>query len=62
MTANDVMKTRDVTKNFNETLRIYLSFEELNGFFYSFTFNSLLSDACRYSFAFILDSFDISWL
>ena len=36
MTANDVMKTCDVIKNFNETLRIYLSFEEMNGLFYSF--------------------------
>ena len=35
------MKTGDVSKNFNEKLQIYLSFEELNGFFYSFTFNSL---------------------
>ena len=34
MTANDVMKTCDVTKNFNETLRIYLSFEELNVLFF----------------------------
>ena len=41
MTANDVMKTGDVTKNFNEKLRIYLSFKVLNGFFYSITFNSL---------------------
>ena len=30
MTANDVMKTGDVTKNFNEKLQIYLSSEELN--------------------------------
>ena len=35
------MKTDDVTKNFNAKLQIYLSFEELNGFFYFFTFNSL---------------------
>ena len=35
------MKTGDVTKNFNEKLQIYLSFEELNGVFYSFTFNSV---------------------
>ena len=41
MTANDVMKTGDVTKNFNEKLRIYLSFKELTGFFYSYTFNSV---------------------
>ena len=41
MSENDVMKTVDVTSNFNEKLQIYLSFEELNGFFYSFTFNSL---------------------
>ena len=41
MSANDVMKTGDITKNFNEKLQIYLSFEELNGVFYSFTFNSL---------------------
>ena len=27
MTANDVMKTCDVTKNFNEALRIYLTFK-----------------------------------
>ena len=40
MTVNDVMKTGDVTKNFNEKLQIYLSFEELNCFFYSFTFTS----------------------
>ena len=32
MTANDAMKTGDVTKNFNEKLRIYLSFKELNSF------------------------------
>ena len=30
MTANDVTKTGGVTKNFNEMLQIYLSFEELN--------------------------------
>ena len=38
MTANNVMKTGDVTKNFNEKLRIYLSLKELNVvvFFYSF--------------------------
>ena len=41
MTANYGMKTYDVPKNFNEPLRIYLSFEDLNGFFYSFTFYSL---------------------
>ena len=41
MTANDIMKTGDVTKTFNEKLRIYLLFKELNGFSYSFTFNSL---------------------
>ena len=41
MSANGVMKTGDVTKNFNKKLQIYLSFEELNGVFYSFTFNSL---------------------
>ena len=35
------MKTGDVTKNFNEKLQIYLSFKEMNGFFYSFTFKSL---------------------
>ena len=37
------MKTGDITKNFNEKLQIYLdlSFEELNGFSYSFTFNCL---------------------
>ena len=36
------MKTGDVTKNFNEKLQIYLSFEELSVFFfYSFTFNTL---------------------
>ena len=35
------MKTGDVAKNFNEKLQIYLSFEELNEFFYSFTFHSL---------------------
>ena len=35
------MKTGDVTKNFNKKLQIYLSFEELDGIFYSFTFNSL---------------------
>ena len=40
MSANDVMKTGDVTQNFNEKLQIYLSFEELNVFFYTFTFNS----------------------
>ena len=32
MSANDVMKTGDVTMNFNEKLQIYLQFEELNGF------------------------------
>ena len=32
MTADDVMKTGDVTKNFNEKLQIYLPFEELNVF------------------------------
>ena len=41
MAANDVMKTGDVTNIFNEKLRIYLPFNVLNGFFYSFTFNSL---------------------
>ena len=42
MSANAVMKTGDVTKNLNEKLQIYLSFKELNGFFfYSFTLNSL---------------------
>ena len=41
MTAIDVMETGDVTKNFIEKLLIYLSFKERNGFFYSFTFNSL---------------------
>ena len=41
MTANDVMKSGDVTKNLNEKLQIYLSFEELNVLFYSFTLNSL---------------------
>ena len=57
------MKTDDVTKNFNEKLQIYLSFEKLNEFFYSFTFNSLLSDTCKHSFAFILEKKkDISWL
>ena len=35
------MKTGDVTKNFNKKLQIYLSFEELSGFFYTFTFKSL---------------------
>ena len=35
MTANDVMKIGDVTKNFNEKLRIYLSYKELNGLFNS---------------------------
>ena len=33
MTANDVMKTDDIAKNFNEKLQIYLSFEELNEFY-----------------------------
>ena len=56
MSANDVMKTSDVTKNFNEKLQIYLSFEELTVFFYSFTFSSL-------SFAFIFRKKEnISWL
>ena len=41
MTANDVLKTCVVTKNFNEKLQIYIPLEELNGFLYSFTFNSL---------------------
>ena len=36
MTANDVMKTGDVTKNFNEKLRIYLPFKEMNVFFLHF--------------------------
>ena len=35
MTANGAMKTGDVTKNFNEKLRIYLSFKQLNVFFFS---------------------------
>ena len=60
MTANVVIKTGDHTKSFNGKLRIYLQFEELNGFFYSFAFNSLQSDTYRHSFAFILDSFNIS--
>ena len=34
MTANGAMKTGDVTKNFNEKLLIYLSFKELNVFFF----------------------------
>ena len=38
MSANDIMKTGYVT---NGKLQIYLSFEELNALFYSFTFNSL---------------------
>ena len=62
MSANDVMKTGDVTKNFIEKLQISLSFEELNGFVYSLTFNSLQSGTCRHSFAFILEKFGISWL
>ena len=41
MTANGAMKTGDVTKNFNEKLRIYLSFKELNVFFFVF-FSNLL--------------------
>ena len=37
MTANDVMKTGDVTKNFyiNEKLRIYLSLKKTECFFFS---------------------------
>ena len=35
MTANGAMKTGNVTENFNEKLRIYLSFKELNVFFFS---------------------------
>ena len=38
MSANNVMKTGDVTKNFNERLQICLSFEELNVFFFLFLF------------------------
>ena len=38
MTANGAMKTGDVTKNFNEKLRIYLSFKELNVFFFFLIF------------------------
>ena len=41
MTANGAMKTGDVTKNFNEKLRIYLSFKELNVLFLFF-FSNLL--------------------
>ena len=45
MTANDVMKTGDVTKNFNETLMkssCEYSYQRAECFFfYSFTFNSL---------------------
>ena len=37
MTANGAMKTGDVTKNFNEKLRIYLSFKELNVLFFFFS-------------------------
>ena len=33
MTGNGAMKTGDVTKTFNEKLRIYLLFKELNVFF-----------------------------
>ena len=48
MTAKDVMKTGDVTMNFNKKLRLYLSFKELN------FFSTLLHlTACRHSFAFI---------
>ena len=39
------MKTGDVTKNFNEKLQIYLSFEELNGvflLFYILTISNLI--------------------
>ena len=36
MTTNDAINTGDVTKNFNEKLRLYLSFKELNGFFLIF--------------------------
>ena len=46
MTANGAMKTSDATKNFNEKLRIYLSFKELNVFFFFcvffFFFSNLL--------------------
>ena len=42
MTANGAMKTGDVTKNFNEKLRIYLSFKELNVFFCFVFFSNLL--------------------
>ena len=59
MTANDVMKTGDITRNFNETLRIYKSFKELNGF--STLLNLTVSNIIH-SFAFSLDSFDISLL
>ena len=55
MLANDVMKTGGIPKNINETLQIYLSFEERNGFFNSFTFTTLISDTCRHSFAIILE-------
>ena len=37
MTANGAMKTGDVTMNLNEKLRIYLSFKELNVFFFFFS-------------------------
>ena len=37
MTATGAMKTGNVTKNFNEKLRIYLSFKELNVFFFFFS-------------------------
>ena len=37
MTANGAMKTGDVTKNFNEKLRIYLSFKEMNVFLFFFS-------------------------
>ena len=42
MTAKGAMKTGDVTKNFNEKLRIYLSFKELTCFFFFFFFSNLL--------------------
>ena len=32
MTPNGVIKSRDVTKNFNENLRICIPFKVLNGF------------------------------
>ena len=42
MTANGAIKTGDDTKNFNEKLRIYLSFKELNVFFFVVFFSNLL--------------------